>query len=139
MSDNKIINALECCMSLTYECDVCPYKANGCSGSLMKDTINLINSQKEKIEKLQSEKYEWKLSAIKCADQRDEIERLYSNLRFSSMIGNTRTEAIKEFAERLTKKVFPLGYLCDGDYPVNAKAVKIVIDNLVKEMTEVKL
>jgi hypothetical protein len=45
-----------------------------------------------------------------------------------------RAKAIKEFAEKLNKKLFPLGMTSDGNYSINAKAVKAAIDNLVKEM-----
>ena len=45
-----------------------------------------------------------------------------------------RAKAIKEFAERLNKKLFPLGMTSDGNYSINAKAVKAAIDKIKDEM-----
>ncbi len=129
MTDNEIIKALECCDSGS--CDGCPLAYNNyCIHEMRVNAIALINRQKAEIERLEAE-----------------IDKQYEQAE-ADILGNisdggtschwcidqNRKMAIKEFAERLTKKIFPIGYLCDGNYSVNAKAVKTVIDNLVKEM-----
>lgn len=49
---------------------------------------------------------------------------------------NARAEAIKEFAERLKKKMYPYNGLDKKTYAINARAVEKAIEDLVKEMTE---
>lgn len=147
MTDNEIIKALECCIKAKYHEDCEEMKCPACTkegclylvrandwndGSVehYKDVLDIINRQKAEIERLEAK-----------------IDKQYEQAE-ADILGNIsdggtschwcmdehRKMAIKEFAERLTKKIFPIGYLCDGNYSVNAKAVKTVIDNLVKEM-----
>lgn len=55
MTDNEIINALECCSHRGKGCDDCPvnYKtAEFCFEDVMSDALDLINSQKAEIEKI---------------------------------------------------------------------------------------
>ena len=49
-----------------------------------------------------------------------------------------KAEAIKEFAERLIKKLFPYGMPDNGNYGINAKAVRETIYRVVKEMEVIK-
>ena len=131
MTDNKIIKALDICGHLE-ACADCPLGClegvDKCMHTLLLNALDLINRQKAEVERLQAEKNEWKSSAIKCADQRDETERKYGNLIFSSMVGKVRAEAIKEFAERLIDLV----YEADDINPVSEWSIR----GLVKEMTE---
>lgn len=114
MKDNEIIKALECCS--INGCKNCKYKgkAPDCMTALQKDTIDLINRQKAEIESLKHRKTELQI-------RNQELQ-------------HEKSEAIKEFAERLKTETFL------------AKAVESVehviwmneIDNIVKEMTEVE-
>lgn len=47
-----------------------------------------------------------------------------------------RNEVIKEFAEKLKKKIYPYNGLDKKTYAINARAVEKAIEDLVKEMTE---
>lgn len=137
-----------------------------CMHTLLLNALDLINRQKEDIDELEAivdlrskRKYYQKFvtevyqkekgNELSTPDfdyiyelyfkQKAEIEDKSEKLRkVLPIVAELKAEAIKEFAEGLTKKIFPIGYLCDGNYSVNAKAVKTVIDNLVKEMTEEK-
>lgn len=113
--DEDIIKALECCVNGTSEaCLKCafgltpPYPV--CKTMVEKYALDLINRQRAEIEK-------WQL-AYDCAD---------SALRELSV---TRSEAIKEFAERVKKEC-----LVDRGYEILQEGT---IDHLVKEMTEGK-
>ena len=110
MTDNEIIKALECCGCDNYQCDNCPYAYKTCT--VYKDSLDLINRQKAEIERL-----------------RKKIEELSEVLSDSIRIRykEAKSEAIKEFAERLKR------YSCrlkDGHDMVDV----ICIDNFVKEM-----
>lgn len=54
MNDDEIVNALECCIDM--DCYICPftYNGNNCN-NIEKFTLNLINRQKEEIEKLKTQ------------------------------------------------------------------------------------
>lgn len=118
MIDNEIIKALECCIRSAHRaCENrdCPYfyktvKYSDCQEKLISDAKDLINCQKAEIESLQRRIVFWK-------------EDLNYNPK------KERSEAIKEFADRLDEKGFPDDYIGEGVVYVED------IDNLVKEMT----
>ena len=117
MNDNDIIKALECCaVSSSIEtCGECPYAEcptrKGCVGEMVKDALDLINRQKAEIERWQSANFE----------NLDLIHDL------KGLLKQAKSEAIKEFAERL--KTY--GRVEED----GCKTVLIaIIDNLVKEM-----
>ncbi len=109
MTDAEIIKALECCKSSLQICRAdCPLLSETeCSRALRENVLDLIN-------RLQADK-----EAL-IAGQ----ETLQKNL--PKVI---KAEAIREFAE-LLKTTLESGRLYGND------AVKVRIDNLVKEMTE---
>ena len=117
MTDNDIKKALECCLGDIPPCTTCKYEfgtntVDECMGKLMQDALDLINRQQAEIERLNirnkvlteiTKNYDWKFSKVK-------------------------SEAIKEFAERLKAK---------GDrYAWVVGISKDEINHLVKEMTE---
>ena len=115
MTDNEIIKAYGCC-NLSHDecggCDNCPCKIEGdCivpSGfELEREVFNLLHRQKAEIERFEE-----------CASR----EMLYEKVK---------SEAIKEFAEKVKQKtlamVFSPDVLSFEDYCE-------CIDNLVKEM-----
>lgn len=116
MTDNEIIQALECC-SIKHACSECPYTRNkgcGCINGILKDTLDLIKRQQSEIERLK-----YQVNRLKNYDERRDID-LHSRL-----IANARAEAIKEFAERLKEKIYI-------KKDINFYGKKI--NNLVKEM-----
>ena len=155
MTDNEIIKALECCNG--YDCETCralKYCDYTHPGPLARASLDLINRQKELIngliagqETLQKhltdkqgliEKFE-KIEhfATKTIDtQHAEIDRL-KHRKIELQIRNQelqheKSEAIKEFAERLKSKL-----QWDTEFD-NMLVFETDIDNLVKEMTEVE-
>ena len=143
MTDNEIIKALEGMTYGGHSCMHCKYGTTksedrcglqGCK--IGRDALDLINRQKAEIERLTN-------AYKQCAWERDTFQAEVDGLREHLSIPNgeededwytmpqlktpkeTKTEAIKEFAERL-KDIYAVH---DG--------LHIVIDNLVKEMTEV--
>ena len=119
MTDNEIIKALECCgrkhneKNDTY-CKECQFKSYlPCVAFLCDRTIDLINRQKAEIERLRE------IANPKCQKC------------VSRTIECAKSEAIKEFAERLKSKrqwdtEFENMFVFDTD-----------IDNILKEMMEV--
>ena len=125
MTDEQIIKALECCTQ-NVGCNGCPFvnstdiKYRGgyaCAETMRKSALNLINRQKEEIERLNIE-----LQFMRNASNSYKIH-----------YETTKSEAIKEFAERL--KIFIIPQKADGY--TREIVLKRDIDNLVKEMTEV--
>lgn len=107
MQDNEIIKALECCTGYVNDCFNCPYRKDEfCDTSFPRDALDLINRQKAENERLKN--YNENL--------------LSANTALSNEVLETKSEAIKEFAERLKN----LSRFTNSD--------KLYIDNLVKEM-----
>lgn len=115
MTDNEIIKALECCTDESYEnCNECPYSidAERCERmKLLEDILDLINHQKAEIERLKKE-----IQITKDA---------YTMLQTKNEI--IKFEAIKEFAERLKRKI---------DVVYSIKNLQDNIDNLAKEIVD---
>ena len=115
MTDEQIIKALECCATDDgNDCFQCPYGNivyksgnGGCVNRCRKDALALINRQKAEIERLKG-------------------EVVTNNIMKATRIKKeAKSEAIKEFAERLKERNKPWLHVHLED-----------IDNLVKEMTE---
>lgn len=130
MNDDKIMESLEACDNCF--CENCSYKSNliYCREELCKDALELINRQREEIEKL-----------------RKEIITLKYDLRVASEESlEWKSTAIKEFAERLKDKIIAdTAYGCDCnqhsgyyDYTMKIGDIPEYINGFVKEMTEVE-
>lgn len=124
MTDADIIKAMERCNNPFLTCEGCYLEKVGCCSIVIKThALDIIKRQKAEIERLQG--YNENL--------------LTANTELSNEILDIKTEAIKEFAERLKKSAFD----CDVSFGYGkehyTEAVAVVeIDNLVKEMTEGK-
>lgn len=154
MTDEQIIKALECCATdKTDDCFRCPYDKmvynpgyGWCADRCREDALNLINRKKAEIESLKQ-----------IIDEQDkEIIRLQKRIIFwredlNYQPEKIKSEAIKEFAERLKSKLNDLEFrtkthrktvptkFCDDNVNwVLHECVPRDIDNLVKEMTEVR-
>lgn len=130
MTDNEIIKALECCISP--DCGNCPYDGDDllrpCNHNLMIDALSLINRQKAKIERMQ--KHNKKFGFCNLLGN----VLVYSkNLKdYNDMRKGLKSEAVKEFAERLKRFL-----LFDKKRERNIAVItEKEINNLVKEMTE---
>ena len=120
MRDNEIIKAFQYCFTNDFgktNCYKCAfYTATAkCMDDMQNAVIDLINRQKAEIERLQS----MCQTLSECRD-----EALRAGVK---AVRNAKSEAIKEFAERLK---------CGG--PQETGVIRCAdVDNLVKEMTEV--
>lgn len=117
MTDNEIIK--------TWEWHISPVHCNGmeiysavveCSRELVENTLDLINRQKAENERL-------KVDLAKCSIRLDNLYKTADEIK---------SEAIKEFAERLKEKATSTFY--EEHKYVDTED----IDNLVKEMTEIE-
>ena len=115
MSDKEIIKALECCNDGA--CEYCPIGGSDCIQRSRNEAIDLINRQQAEIERLHK--------AIKVQDIM--IEQQDYKLK------TAKSEAIKEFAERLTDRA---DLLKTSGLDYRWAIWQDDIDNLVKEMTE---
>lgn len=176
MTDEQIIKALKYCNG--YDCETCKalrYCDYMHPGALARASLDLINRQKARIKELRSDKIiaETHEKAAKdlfvdCAKQREEakaeIKRLKERIsyleesidcsrkeynRLLQKLQQAKSEAIKEFAERLKSRLANLSvqtkthggkttpnYVDDIANQILHKYVPEEIDNLVKEMME---
>ena len=98
MTDNDIIKALECCF-VNENCTNCPcyenrFSAYDCEVEIVKQAFDLIKRQQAEIERLNS-----------CVKSEDEV-RVIAESVIKGGIDIIKTEAIKEFAERLKDIVY---------------------------------
>lgn len=123
MTENEIIEALECCRGdYSTDCDNCPNEKTCDEIDVVSSAIDLINRQRSEIERLQRKVLMLYPEGSPCSMQVEVSDRLEREIKH---------EAIKEFAERLKEKA-----MTKWDY---ADAVDVDdIDNLVKVMTEVE-
>lgn len=148
MTDNEIKKALECCEKLNHNAwsenmkickEECPYKANCYDEekniNMITDALDLINRQQAEIERLNGAIKNFKATKER---QKAEINRLnkavYNYEACLESIEKIKAKAIKEFADRLEKMIFPYGMVNGGNYGINALSIKILIDKVRKEM-----
>ena len=138
MTDNEIIKAVGCCIGNT-KCDECPmFRTQNCMNKVFGYALDLINRQKEKIKEF-DEKLVIRRGLIDY--QKAEIEQWkeeankYQNLWCIAVddIEKVKSEAIKEFAERLKKLDVNTRILYSS---VVYELGEDDVDTLVKEMTE---
>lgn len=108
MTDTNIIHALQCC-GVETNCRNCPLyeeRSADCIYTVLKNALDLITRQQCEIVKQ------------KCIKQllREDIK-------------TAKSEAVKEFAERLKERIYN-----GGVHPTVEDEVMCDIDNLVKEM-----
>lgn len=147
MTDNEIVKALECCLApFGARCGDCSLqKITWCKDILHQNTLDLINRQKEEIERLTAEN---KLLIDNDVSNKYpncvlvEKGRIYTRTLedYDELIGDISAEAYKEFAERIhchcqsiinqewNKKVAPVSWADAYEQFDNET------DNLLKEL-----
>lgn len=143
MTDEQIINALECCVR--YEnhmaCRGCPFNESGvCEAdglALQKYSLDLVKRQQAEIEVLKKAGNKIDSLGLVAAltDQRERLIRAKNEWE-----REVRAEAVREFAERL-KELSVCGTIREYSDANNISymledMVSEDIDNLAKEMTE---
>lgn len=132
MTDNEIIKFMQCVIGNDANCSECAYQKTlpfpSCRRTCAKDALDLINRQKAEIEGLEETRYE-----LACII--DELLMCMADGKETKSakpidINEIKSGAIKEFADRLKEEC-----LVDRGYEILHEGT---IDNLVKEMTEVK-
>lgn len=126
MTDNEIIEALECCKNgkcITRNCPYShyPYEGDECHPALAKAALDLINRQKAEIERLKG-----------CVKSEEEV-RVIANATVQAGIGIIKAEAVKEFAERLKEYVESYDVTTGYKITIVNAVEEETIDNLVKE------
>ena len=128
MTDNEIIKAMQCVMGNDVSCSECEYQKAlpfpSCRRMCAKNALDLINRQKAENESL-------KVDLAKCSIRLDNLYKTADEIK---------SEAIKEFAERLKKyfKKFSGAYwMFKGEPKHIPEDIIPDIDKIVKEMTEV--
>lgn len=118
MKDNEIIKALEYCLAqgITSECERCRDKI-GCRDTLLRDALDLINSQKAEIERLKNE-------CFCLANERD---------AYKDVLDTAIAEARKEFAERLKKKTYPFPCAIGVENAVTIRGINDLLAEMESE------
>lgn len=121
MSDDEIIKIFKHCTSID-GCTGCPNSNKSvqqCMGEMSKSILDLINRQNSKIKSLQER--------LDIAGEETQLAHK-ANINYVIQAEKSKSEAVREFAERLKRHSCRLK---DGHDMVDI----ICIDNLVKEMT----
>ncbi len=133
MTDNEIIKALEHCSTDVQEnpCPKCAfYNKHRCSTLMLNAASDIINRQKVKIKSLKQIINEQDKEVLKLQNR---IIFWRKNLNYQPE--KIKSEAIKEFAERLKRTSIGLEIGDDKKFKMTVVST-VAIDNLVKEMTE---
>lgn len=135
MTNEQIIRALECCASIQHyesnRCEKCSLREDHvCLDTLMESVLDLVARQKAEIERLDE------LNDRLGNDVDVKLKLIYE---LEDKSANVKSEAIKEFADKLIVKLDNEALtefeMYDG---YDIRDTKFIIANLVKEMTEGK-
>lgn len=132
MTDKQIITILECCASdenieCCKKCALC--EKYDCYSEISKNVLDLLNRQKAEIERL------YRI----IADKDYSFAEVTSALRLAKELLETeKSEAIKEFAERLKESFAAENFNTPDERWCPESEFVAIIDYYVKEMTEVE-
>ena len=158
MTDNEIIKALECCTNCICnhaKTDTeCPLvKMSFCKNYLMKESLALINRQKEDIEHYKKSYFNGQKifsdQSLENECMKAEIDSMKEKLKLYSyykepFVKHIKSEAIKDFSEKLKEAPIKMGIPLLGlqtkseiEEYFNGILLQLrdAIDDLVKEMT----
>lgn len=141
MTDNEIIKILE--NEADFDCGICCDNGENCLGEecaslISRAALDLINRQKQKIERLQKTQYDIDNFARDLCKERLLKGKAIADFEdLQEYIRKEKSEAIREFAEKLKQQAFECDIYLRFGKEHFAKAVAVVdIDRLVDEMTE---
>lgn len=148
LTDKEIIKALECCSN--DECSKCPFQDGVCSEKdVMKNSLDLINRQEAKIERLKeksreddkllNDRVQEAVNAVSEANQKyvDSLEKRIEDYKHLDVILHTaidklakdlKAEAYKECIEKV-KETLP-----KDDFLRSTKYISKQLDNLLNEL-----
>ena len=140
MTDKDIVKALECC-GIKNDCKGCYFNTHEsgdiCVREIVKNAFNLINRQQAEIERLKSsvDDYLWDFYLISgCEGTSNNCWKTCPDSRYNKI----KSEAIREFAERLKENITDCHTVSDGEYVgYDWTDITHCIDNVIKEMEEV--
>ena len=145
MTDDEIIKALECCDFTDIKaCEECPlYHTFDCSFVIIDKTLDLVNRQNAEIERLKQKNKEYcednRIIAYQRNQRDKEIRALHNQLNgLNFMDKQIKSEAIKEFADRLKDSADKTRIKIMETEKVVFYMDEFKLDSLVKEMTEVQ-
>lgn len=126
MKDSEIIKAMQCVMGNDVNCSECTYQKvlpfPSCRMMCAKNALDLINRQKAEIERVEKE-------LMKCKLEKELLHQT---------INQIKSEAIKEFAERLKDSADKTRIRNLGPEKIIFYTDELKLDKLVKEMAEVR-
>ena len=142
-TDEQIIKAVNVCGSTPYTCKGCPYRKllkSGCVYKMLRDVYSLINRKNAEIERLEKESLDkektYNNEYFLRRETEDELkEHKAENKRLLQKLQQAKSEAIKDFAERLKRTSIGLEIGDDKKFKMTVVST-VAIDNLAKEMTE---
>lgn len=131
MTDNEIIEALECCGDPYDICAHCPIPNDikgdcRCCEYLANNALDLITRQQAEIERLKNENMAKEAEYNDMLEQRNSVERY---------LETAKSEAVKEFVDRL-KEVSSKFIMCDnGTQIIQYHQISTrKLDSILKEM-----
>lgn len=128
MTDRDIIEVFE---TGVRNCNSCSYGIT----TQKRKVLDLIHRQDAKIRRLENE-----IKEINRIERENELQALEENKEnakmFLQLIERAKSEAIKEFAERLKESIYVRENGFDVSDIILLTRIDNSIDNLVKEMTE---
>ena len=130
LTDNEIVKALEDC--LKNECDKCPFNnSETCQIDLMKLLFDLINRLEARIgiyETCNARKDE-AIKHLEAENERlkEEIELLHSDYTYKLVKKKAKSEAYKEFADRLKSIIM---WSPKNHISITAKDVEVILKEM---------
>lgn len=125
MTDEQIIDDFRRCLDSL--CTICPNM--NCTDAILNLTFDLINRKTRQLEEAKAEIERLK-RGVTFTFTIEDFESIKETV-ISSLDNKIKSEAIKEFAERLKNKIWYSGW-CNLERTITPE----IITNLVKEMTE---
>lgn len=116
LTDKEIVQTLECCLCDNSECLQCQNKEL-CKiecDELATQTIELINRKMEEIERLKTEIERIQKARLKQAQFL--AEQKAQKYELINKLSRAKSEAYKEFVERLKEKLDDCHIISDGEY-----------------------
>lgn len=125
MTDNEIIKILE--NEADFDCGMCCNNGENCLGEecasfISRAALDLINRQNAEIERLKS--------------RRNFLEIEYKNQSnlFWERVEGAKSEAIREFAERLKKNTYPFPCAIGVENAVTIRAINDLVEEMAGEI-----